>query len=59
MLCELKINPAFIILVPKKEGEKGVIEFRPISLLHVVQEILAKVLVVRLSIVMGGIILDY
>jgi mannosylglycoprotein endo-beta-mannosidase len=42
------LNSANIILIPKKEGAEEVKDFRPISLIHSVAKILAKLLALRL-----------
>ena len=43
------IGASFIALIPKKEGEIGIKDFRPISLIGGVYKILAKVLAGRLQ----------
>jgi mannosylglycoprotein endo-beta-mannosidase len=43
------LNSANIALLPKKEGAEEVSDFRPISLIHAVAKILAKMLALRLA----------
>lgn len=52
-----RINNTFLVLLPKKEGEKRVEDFRRISLLHGVYKIIAKTLANKLSLVIAMIIL--
>ncbi len=47
---------SYICLVPKKEGARSASDFRPISLINSVQEILSKVLANRLKVIMDGLI---
>lgn len=42
------MNSANIVLIPKKEGADGVMDYRPISLLHSIAKILSKLLALRL-----------
>jgi hypothetical protein len=41
------LNSANIALLPKKEGAEDVVHFRPISLIHAIAKIIAKVLALR------------
>uniref|UniRef100_A0A453HPJ5 Uncharacterized protein n=1 Tax=Aegilops tauschii subsp. strangulata TaxID=200361 RepID=A0A453HPJ5_AEGTS len=50
------INKALIVLLPKKNGATQVGDYRPISLIHSVAKLIAKVLSVRLSRVINQII---
>lgn len=43
------LNSANVILLPKKEDAEGVSDYRPISLIHAITKIIAKVLSIRLS----------
>lgn len=52
---EKSLNVTFIVLIPKKPGASYVKNFRPISLLNGVYKIMAKVLAIRLSKVLGKI----
>uniref|UniRef100_A0A453HP01 Reverse transcriptase domain-containing protein n=1 Tax=Aegilops tauschii subsp. strangulata TaxID=200361 RepID=A0A453HP01_AEGTS len=45
------LNRAMIILLPKKDGATTVSDFRPISLIHSIAKLIAKVLSMRLAIV--------
>lgn len=51
-----RLNTTFLVLIPNKEGEKGVSNFIPISLIHGVYKILMKSLANRLATVMDVII---
>ncbi|KAK1653855.1 hypothetical protein QYE76_071660 [Lolium multiflorum] len=50
------INPANVVLLPKKEGADTVADFRPISLIHIVPKIIAKAMAIRLQAKMNDII---
>ena len=50
------LNATFIALIPKKAAAVEVKDFRPISLVGGVYKILAKVLAIRLRMVLGEII---
>ena len=56
-LFEKSLNATFIALIPKKAAAVEVKDFRPISLVGGVYKILAKVLAIRLHMVLGEIIL--
>ena len=43
------LNSANIALIPKKEGAEDISEFRPISLIHAVAKIIAKMMATRLA----------
>lgn len=43
------INTGMIALLPKKDGALEIGNFRPISLLHSIRKLIAKVLSIRLS----------
>ena len=43
------INSANIALLPKKDGATSISDFRPISLIHIIPKILAKIMARRLS----------
>ena len=43
------LNSVNIVLIPKKEGAEGITDFRPISLIHAIAKIVAKVLAIRLA----------
>lgn len=38
------LNSANVVFLTKKEGAEGIADYRPISLIHVVAKIIAKVL---------------
>uniref|UniRef100_A0A8R7PR86 Reverse transcriptase domain-containing protein n=1 Tax=Triticum urartu TaxID=4572 RepID=A0A8R7PR86_TRIUA len=38
------LNSANVVLLPKKEGAEGIADFRPISLIHAIAKIIAKIL---------------
>lgn len=44
-----KINTAMVVLLPKKDGATRLIDYQPISLIHSVAKLIAKVLSIRLS----------
>nr|XP_051201804.1 uncharacterized protein LOC127315350 [Lolium perenne] len=50
------LNHAFICLLPKKDGASSTNDFRPISLIHSIAKLFAKVLARRLSMVISGLI---
>jgi hypothetical protein len=43
------VNQAFVTLLPKKDGAEEVRDFRPISLIHGVAKLVAKVLANRVA----------
>jgi mannosylglycoprotein endo-beta-mannosidase len=43
------LNSANIVLLPKKEGAEDISEYRPISLIHTVAKIIAKMMASRLA----------
>lgn len=43
------LNTANIVLIPKKEGAEEISNFRPISLIHAIAKIIAKMLAMRLA----------
>ena len=43
------INSANVVLLPKKDGAEGIADYRPISLIHAIAKIIAKVLALRLG----------
>uniref|UniRef100_A0A453FI91 Reverse transcriptase domain-containing protein n=1 Tax=Aegilops tauschii subsp. strangulata TaxID=200361 RepID=A0A453FI91_AEGTS len=43
------LNSANVVLLPKKEGAEGISDYRPISLIHAIARIIAKVLSLRLA----------
>ena len=53
---EKSLNATFITLIPKKAAAMEVKDFRPINLVGGVYKILAKVLAIRLRMVLGEII---
>ena len=44
-----RLNSANIVLIPKKEGAEDIIDYRPISLIHAFDKIVAKILLLRLT----------
>ena len=50
------LNATFVTLIPKKHGADEIKNFRPISLVGGMYKIIAKMLVIRLSVVLGKII---
>jgi hypothetical protein len=44
-----KLNTAYIILLPKKEGANQVKDFRPVSLVHSFAKLFTKLLASRLA----------
>uniref|UniRef100_A0A2N9H333 Reverse transcriptase domain-containing protein n=1 Tax=Fagus sylvatica TaxID=28930 RepID=A0A2N9H333_FAGSY len=53
---ERSLNATFVSLIPKKHGADEIKDFRPISLVGGIYKIIAKMLAVRLSAVLGKII---
>jgi len=53
-----RINSTFIALIPKVDSPKRLNDFRPISLVGSMYKILAKVLAIRLRVVIGSVISD-
>ena len=53
---ERSLNATFVSLIPKKHGADEIKNFRPISLVGGMYKIIAKMLVIRLSVVLGKII---
>lgn len=43
------LNSANVVLLPKKDGAEGIADYRPISLIHAIAKIIAKVLSTRLT----------
>ena len=43
------LNSANVVHLPKKEGAEGILDYRPISLIHAVGKIIEKVLAIRLA----------
>ena len=43
------LNSANIVLLPKKDGAESIVDYRPISLIHGIAKIIAKVLSIRLG----------
>jgi mannosylglycoprotein endo-beta-mannosidase len=50
------LNTANIALLPKKEGAEDISDFRPISLIHAIAKIIAKVLALRLGPLMDDLV---
>lgn len=50
------LDPSFIVLIPKKEDATNFSDFKPIFLIGGVYKIIAKVLSIRFSKIMGSII---
>ena len=44
-----RLNSANLVLVPKTEGAEAITDFRPISLIHAVAKIIAKMMASRLA----------
>lgn len=53
-----RLNTTFVTLIPKKEGEKTIFDYRPISLLSRVYKMIGKALAKRLSSVLMSLISD-
>ncbi|KAK5824255.1 hypothetical protein PVK06_019026 [Gossypium arboreum] len=49
-----EINKTHIVLIPKVQKPKNLSQFKPISLCNVVYKIIAKVLVIRMSAILGN-----
>ena len=43
------LNTANVVLLPKKEGAEDISDYRPISLIHAIEKIIAKILAIRLA----------
>jgi hypothetical protein len=43
------LNSANVVLIPKKEGAEAILDFHPISLIHGVAKIVAKMMSTRLA----------
>uniref|UniRef100_A0A453BAR3 Uncharacterized protein n=1 Tax=Aegilops tauschii subsp. strangulata TaxID=200361 RepID=A0A453BAR3_AEGTS len=43
------LNSANVVLLPKKDGAESIVDYRPISLIHGIAKIIAKVLSIRLG----------
>ena len=43
------LNTANVVLLPKKEGAEDISDYRPISLIHAIAKIIAKILAIRLA----------
>jgi hypothetical protein len=50
------LNSANVTLLPKKEGPEDIFDFRPISLIHAIAKIIAKVLTLRLGPIMNDLV---
>ncbi|KAK1669188.1 hypothetical protein QYE76_057347 [Lolium multiflorum] len=50
------VNSANIVLLPKKEGAEEVSDYRPISLVHAISKIVAKMISTRLAPIMNDIV---
>jgi mannosylglycoprotein endo-beta-mannosidase len=50
------LHVANIVLLPKKDGAEDVLDFRPIILIHAVAKIIAKVLALRLALLIDGLV---
>ena len=50
------VNSANVVLLPKKEGAEGISDYRPISLIHALAKIIAKVLSLRLAPLMDDLV---
>ena len=50
------LNSANVVLLPKKDGVEGISDYRPISLMHAVAKIIAKVLSMRLAPLMDALV---
>uniref|UniRef100_A0A453D7X5 Reverse transcriptase domain-containing protein n=1 Tax=Aegilops tauschii subsp. strangulata TaxID=200361 RepID=A0A453D7X5_AEGTS len=50
------LNSANVVLLPKKDGAEGISDYRPISLIHSIAKIIAKVLSLRLAPLMDGLV---
>jgi hypothetical protein len=48
-----RLNSAYIIMIPKKEGAEQVKDFRPISLVHSFAKLITKILANRLATKLG------
>ena len=50
------LNSANITLLPKKDGAEGIPDFRPISLIHAITKVIAKVHALRLGPLMNDLV---
>jgi hypothetical protein len=50
------LNSANIALLPKKDGAEDVADYRPISLIHAIAKIIAKMLALRISPLMNNLV---
>lgn len=50
------LNSANVVLLPKKEGAEEITDYRPISLIHAIAKIIAKVLALRLGPLMNELV---
>lgn len=50
------LNSANIALIPKKDGAEDISDFRPISMIHAVAKLIAKILATRLAPHMNAIV---
>lgn len=55
-VCLRSINNSYIVLIPKKDGPQGVLDYRPISLLNTSIKLLTKLLANRLQKKIRGLI---
>jgi hypothetical protein len=50
------VNSANIVLLPKKEGAEEITDYRPISLIHAIAKIIAKMIALRLAPLMNDLV---